>query len=69
MESWPDVRKGWNLTENADRLGALAKWVFSKIVVPQNGGETLLKWMIWVENHLFLETPKVKFSDIQTKDQ
>ena len=38
-----------------------AIWVFPKIVVPQNGWciswKTLLKWMIWGEPALFLETP------------
>ena len=38
----------------------IQKWMFPKIRVPQNGWfimkHPLLKWMIWGENPLFLET-------------
>ena len=48
------VREGMQLTkqdlQDRDSLVLLIRWVFPKIVVPQNGWfirETLLKWMIW----------------------
>ena len=44
-------------------------WVFPKIGIPQNGWwkswKTLLKWMIWGENPLFLETSICFSVDLQ----
>ena len=40
----------------------LAKWMFPKIMVPQNGWFISFKWMIWGLKTLFWETSKSRWS-------
>ena len=56
-----------NLPEKNKTGERVLKGVFPKIGVPQNGWyimeNPMNKWMIWGENPLFLETPKVSFCE------